>query len=374
MQEKGPIHKAPNYSEFVFFSAGPLGDHAIELDYANRFFESTGKSSVIIYKNNFSFLKDLSIPYEGHIKKINYTSFVGKLSLVWMILSSIFVRRCYVLWVPIRYPFSMRMIAYFIRYGTQSRFVGLDVNEKTPYGDFREKSSLFFLGKQNTIPLNSHSELFYQQENRLLSFLGYNPVDRVPTLQYVPHKEIFIREKINTPYIAVHLVGSAGDRSLPIHRWREVLGEIKKKLPEHQFIFTGSSKDVFFIQQVAESMSEDSYRIVAGKINIQELLTVYAQAECCLTVHTGNAMFINMLHARSVVANIVGNYMYQYHFNPNAVVLFEKKRCSCSREAIDCFVEEDGKKYARCLYDIPNEKIVESVISQVKGRVFRVVL
>lgn len=352
------------YREFVFFSAGPLGDHAIELDYANRFFESTSIPSVIIYKHNFSFLKDLSIPYEDHVRKINYESVLGVATLVYLLLSSIIIPRCYVLWVPIRYPLSMRIIAYFIRFCTRSRFVGLDVHEQTPYGDFSQTSSLGFLGNHNIIPLRSHSELFYEQENRLLSFLGYAPVDRRPILKYVHQAHVFKALNIDKPYIAVHLVGSAQDRSLPLERWQHILEEIHQRLPDHMFVFTGSSKDQQYIEGAWSSLPERVRISVAGRVAIQELLTIYAEADCCLTVHTGNAMFINMLHARSVVTNIVGNYMYQYHFNPNAIVLFEKKNCICSRESIECFYYIDNTRYARCLYDIPDEKIISSVVLQ----------
>jgi ADP-heptose:LPS heptosyltransferase len=357
--------KALPFKEFVLFSAGPLGDHAIELDYANRFYESTDIPSVIVYKNNYSFLKDLALPYLDHVSRINYQSISGKLSLGLLVLSSIFRPRCFILWVPIRYPASMKAIVYFIRFLTVSRFVGLDVNEKTPYGDFSKKSSLYFLGKKNLIRLNSHSELFYEQENRMLTFLGFDPVLHVPKLEYVFQPQVFEKLDLSSPYIAVHLVGSAGDRSLPVQRWRSILIEIQKQNPGYLFLFTGSEKDKTFIEEVLAVLSPHTYKNTGGKVNLQELLTLYAKAACCLTVHTGNAMFINMLHARSVVVNIVGNYMYQYHFNQHAIVLFEKRRCICNRESIDCFIDINGKKYMKCMYDILDENIVQAVNRQI---------
>ncbi len=366
MQEKGPIHKAPNYSEFVFFSAGPVGDHAIEIDHANRFFESTGKSSVIIYKNNFGFLKDLAIPYLDHLKQINYQSGTGKFKLLRLFFSSFWVKRCYVLWIPIKYPLSIKLISYFVRFCTRSRFIGLDVSKKSPYGDFSEESSLYFLGKGNIIPLNSHTELFYEQGNRLLSFLGYEEVNRKPHLRHLIKDEILKKHNLlDKRYLVLHLVASSSDRSLPLRRWRLLIKDLVNQHPGVTLVFTGAKGDINFIKEATDQIAQDAFCILAGETDMQELLTVYAQAMCCITVHTGNAMLINMLHVKSVVINMVGNYMFQYHFNENSIVLFNKTRCGCGEEVIDCYVQEEGKNYMKCMYDISDEEILKSVQKQI---------
>ena len=136
------------YNQFVFFSAGPIGDHALFVDFANRFYESSGIKSTLICKHYFTFLSDLSLPYP-YIKNINWESVVGKISLLWLALSSIWKKNYFVLVLPLVHPVYFKIFAYYIRFFTRSRIIGFNLEGSI---SFKKHGSAYFLGAKNIIP------------------------------------------------------------------------------------------------------------------------------------------------------------------------------------------------------------------------------
>lgn len=366
MQEKGPIHKAPNYSEFVFFSAGPVGDHALIIDYANRFFESTEKASVILMKHPNSFLKDMAIPYLDHISYIGFSGLLGKLKTISFAVSGIWIPRCYVLVLPIPPPTYLKVFSFFIRFFTRSRMVALDslcgfsiVGGPFPSGQF--------VGKGNFIPAHVDTELYYEQANRMLVFLGYRPISKTPTLAYIETPAVLQKYKLTEKeYIVFHVCSSHIDRSFPSDRWQRILREIRTQLPDVSFVFTGAPKDITFIEEVTSGL--EKIYIVCGAA-LQELLTIHAAACLNVTVHTGNAMLINMLHVPTVTINIKGVYMFKYYYNEKGVELVATEGCTCHPLERGCsMVEYKDQQYMACLFNIKDEHVIETVLAQYKNQ------
>ncbi len=352
------------YNRFVFFSAGPVGDHAIFVDYATRFFESTGRPSTIIYKHYFPFLSPITLPYP-YIKNIEWESASGKISFLWLALCSIWQRNCYILVLPLPHPTYMKVFAKFIRFFTRSRMIGLNLKGLGTI-NFKEYGSAEFLGPENIIPSNLDKELFYEQSNRLLSWLGFKSVARPPELKYIDDAKILSKFNLTEKkYIVIHIMSSDEDRSFPADRWQTVITSILGKMNGGKIVLTGSKGDNVFIQKCLVGVPQDEIVNLAGKVDMQELINVYAKAKAVLTVHTGNAIIINMLHVPTVNLTLKGVYMFNYTFNENAVILTSPIGCICNPfERDDTLLEYKGKKYYPCMFNVTNEEVINAIIKK----------
>ncbi|MDD5022516.1 MAG: hypothetical protein PHR82_10390, partial [Endomicrobiaceae bacterium] len=149
-------------------------------------YKSTSIKSVLICKHYFSFLKDLSKPY-SHITNINWESLKGKVELLRLVISSLWKQNCYVLVLPLRHPIYIKLFSFYIRLLTRSRIIGFNLEGSI---SFKEKGSAYFLGNKNIIPAHVDTELFYEQANRMLKWLGFNFVNEIPSLEYIDDIEI----------------------------------------------------------------------------------------------------------------------------------------------------------------------------------------
>lgn len=359
-------HQEKKIKEFVFFSAGPVGDHVILVDFADRFFEASGVSSTIIMKHPSSFLEDFITPYKDHVSFLRFTGLKGKISLIKFIISSIFIPRCYVNVLPIIPPLYYKLFAYFIRFCTRSRFVGfnLEGSKSFPAG----KGSSYFLGKNNLIDARIDKNLFYQEANRMLLFLGYKENMRPPYIKCIEDKKLLTDFSLaENSYLVMHLAASHPDRSFPSDKWNRIIKALQKELPEASIIFTGSSQDKEFLEACLEGVEQERICRVYGKATAQQLLTLHTQAKLNVTVHTGNAHFINMLHVPVVNINIKGVFFFKFFYNEKETELVSKKECTCDPYERNCtMLPYKGEKYMACLFNIPEEEVIKTITLRFK--------
>ena len=352
-----------SYKEFVFFSAGPVGDHVILIDFANRFFESSGIPSRIIMKHPNPFLRDFALPYYDHISYIEWKGWSGKWEMLKLALSSIFMPRIYVNVLPIIVPRYYKLFALFIRFCTRSRFVGynLEGSRNFPLG----KGSSYFLGKDNYIKADIDKNLFWQEANRMLTFLGYKEIMRPPRIDCIDDETLLSGFDLKKHgYIALHLAASHIDRSFPEDKWNRIVRVLREKLPDAPLVFTGSAGDRAFIERCLEGIPEENIILACGKATTQQLLTLHKYAKVNLTVHTGNAHFINMLHVPTVTINIKGVYFFHFYYNENGVELVSEKDCTCDPYERECtLIPYKGNEYMACLFNIPEEEVTDAVVS-----------
>lgn len=350
------------YSQFIFFSPGPVGDHLVTVDFANHFFEGTGISSTILVKHPMKFLRDLSIPYDDHITYLGFTKIKGIVKIALLACKSIFVRNCYVLIFPVPLPKYLLFFCYFIRFFTRSRVVAFN-HEGTKFFPVG-KGYASQIGANNCIPLEA--EMFYQSANKMLRFLGYKEINRTPYLKHVETPSVYSKLAIEKgKYIAMHIVPSYKFRSLPQDRWKGIIRELLTKLPNVKIVLTGSRKDDTYIKSCIEGLPMNNIVIAAGsnELHAQELLTLYAHAKVNVTVQTGNGLIINMLHVPTVVVNIKGTAMFYYDFNEKAKILFSKKDCICDPFRTSCnFVQYKGGEYMACIFNLIDEEIIEEIL------------
>lgn len=367
MIEISTVKKEPNYSSFVFFSAGPVGDHAMILDTANRFYESTGRPSYILSKHPNRFLSDLLLPYKDHVTEIPFKGFGGKVALATLILKSIFVRHCYVLFFAIPHPTYIKVFAFCIRFFTRSRIVGLNslCGFKSIGGP---KHSATFLGRGNYIEAHVDTNLFYEQANNLLEWLGYKKISWAPTLTFTEDSSILnTHHLVKNEYIVFHLTASSVDKSLSPDRWNAIIQKVIQNCPDKKIVFSGAAGDWAFVKESLGDIKEESIVNLCGKVGMRELLTVYQNAKVTVSVHTGNAMLINMLALQSVIVNIKGVYMFKYHYNPNSVDCTGVIACTCNPFERSCtLLPYKGKEYMACLFSNDDNHILEEILKKAR--------
>lgn len=356
------------YKEFVFFSAGPVGDHVILIDFANRFFESSGIPSRIIMKHPNAFLRDFALPYYDHISYLEWKGWRGKLEMIKLALSSILTPRMYINVLPIVTPRYYKWFSYFIRFCTRSRFVGYNLEGSRNFPQGRGSSS--FLGKKNYIKAEIDKNLFWQEANRMLVFLGCEEVMRLPRIDCIDDPSLLAEFGLSKgTYIVFHLAASHADRSFPEDKWNRIISELRMRLPDTPFVFTGAAGDRVFIENSLGSISRKHMIIACGKAGTQQLLTLHKHAQANVTVHTGNAHFINMLHVPTVTLNIKGVYFFKFFYNKKGVELVSEKGCTCDPYERECtMVPYNGKEYMACLFNIPEEEVIEAVLKEAEEK------
>jgi ADP-heptose:LPS heptosyltransferase len=352
----------PTYKRFIFLSAGPVGDHLVQIEMADRFFESTRIPSVIVMKHPNSFLRDLASPYRAQIKLLDFKGFYGVWKMALLAIESIWNRNCYVLVFPIPLPRYLKIFIYYIRFFTRSRIIGFNLEGTKSFPKGKGYASV--LGHKNTIPMQA--EMFYISANRLLTFLGFKEIPQLPRLQYFPQDKIFEKLEIKDHnYIAMHITPSHILRTLPPDRWGVIISAILQELPQAELVFTGTNNDIPFIHESLQGIPQKRIIIAAGKTNAQELLTLYDKAKVNVTVQTGNGLMINLLHKPAVVVDIKGTAMFYYDFNEKATILYSSVGCRCNPFETECnLISYKGKEYMACLFNLKDEDIVRAIVAK----------
>lgn len=213
------------YDSFVFFSAGPVGDHVLQIDFANYLYEATGTKTLLILKHPNPFLKELSLPYNDHISHLEYVGVRGKIRMAWLTFTSVFIRRCYILVFPIPAPRYLVLFSLFIRFCTRSRIVGFNLEGTKSFAP--GKGYKRFLGEKNVLPLQE--EMYYMSINRMLEFLGYKKSKRKPKLDYIESPDVFDRFDLEQEnYLVMHVKASHALRSLPPERWNGIIKKVRE--------------------------------------------------------------------------------------------------------------------------------------------------
>jgi ADP-heptose:LPS heptosyltransferase len=163
----------------------------------------------------------------------------------------------------------------------------------------------------------------------------------------------------------MHITPSHLLRTLPIDRWNSIIKALTVRLPDTTFVFTGSKNDVLFIEKALQDIDSTRYVIAAGKTDARELMTLYAHARVNVTVQTGNALMIAMLHLPQVVVNIKGTAMFYYDFNERATILYSTKDCICDPFETQCnMVHYKGEEYMVCVFNIDSDAILDAIVAK----------
>jgi ADP-heptose:LPS heptosyltransferase len=159
-------------------------------------------------------------------------------------------------------------------------------------------------------------------------------------------------------YIVIHPFPTLPSKTLPLHRWKALLVELARQYPSVSFVITGSKENA----SLAQEMSADIPRTqVATGLPILEVAGIIRNSALYIGVDTGITHLAGVLHHKSVVLAQRSSPTWLLYYNPNAKVLVNTTRCTCDVNKESCFVQEDGQKYYRCLYDIIDKTILDAI-------------
>lgn len=349
----------PHYDRFIFLSAGPIGDHMVLLDVAEQFRVATGAPSTIIVKHPNRFIDELALGYRGRIELVPFPTVTGRLRLAGLVLSSVVRKNCFVLMFPIPAPRYLKLFAWFVRFLTWSRVIGVTIDDTRSFPLGTGYKS--WLGESNTVQLQA--EGFSETANKMLELLGYARIPWTPTLPIVDAPEVLSCLGVQArEYVVFHVSSSGFFRSLPADRWNNVIRGVLERtaLP---VVFSGSKGDREFIESCLGTIPRDRIIVAAGETGTQELLTLYKEAKVCVTVQTGNGLIINMLHVPTVIVNIKGTAMFDYSFNKLATNLYSTQDCTCNPFETECtLLPYKGKFYMACLFNIQDAEIIDAIV------------
>ncbi len=160
-------------------------------------------------------------------------------------------------------------------------------------------------------------------------------------------------------YIVVHPFGSSSMKSFPPRRTKEVLLQLATKYPQMNFVITGGSENAAAAHGIAESVPRS---IVCAGLPILDAVGVIEHAAVFIGVDTGTMHLASVIGQNVVALEHNASPEWLPTYNPNASILTNKEHCTCDGVKNDtCVVVEDGVSYKRCLYEISDESILESV-------------
>jgi ADP-heptose:LPS heptosyltransferase len=166
------------------------------------------------------------------------------------------------------------------------------------------------------------------------------------------------------PFIIIHAFASNDMRSLPPHRWKELVNVLNIRYPKARIVITGSEADRAKAQQWFGS--EGTVFIACG-LAMPEITYLIEHAVLYIGVDTGITHLAGVLRKQSVVIGNNSNPLWLPTYNPNAQVLLATEHCTCDgKKGGECYVEEEGQRYYRCLYEITDATIYDAIDSVMK--------
>lgn len=167
-------------------------------------------------------------------------------------------------------------------------------------------------------------------------------------------------------YIVFHPFGSSSWKSFPPRRVHELLTQLSTQYPAMSFVVTGGPENTEEAERIIEGVPRT---YTAAGLPIREAATLIADARLYIGVDTGTTHLACLFQQQSILLEHNASPEWLPTYNPNAVILTNDASCACKgRKNGDCRVDEEGKPYHRCLYDIADQTILEAVRTSV-GRV-----
>ena len=177
-----------------------------------------------------------------------------------------------------------------------------------------------------------------------------------------------LQKHLSVPYIVIHPYAANVGRSLPVDRWVGILEFIHTAFPQLQIIISGSPSDrlpyhemqtlttvpTTFIQDITHGSIQKMYQILSGSMLF-------------IGVDTGITHVANMLHKDCIVIGNRSNPCWLPTYNDKAIILTNAERCICGGDKTGgCFVYIEEVRYYRCMIDIAQETIYETITNKLR--------
>lgn len=200
-------------------------------------------------------------------------------------------------------------------------------------------------------------KLMYYNLGRLLPYVSQHATDTLP-----PPRVRLPQEPIpNFPFevgkfFVVHCFSNTTRRSWPSRRWKGLLAQLETLYPDYGIVLTTGPQDLAAVSDIASTLRSPYLLMPLGQ-------TAWAleHAALFIGVDTGITHMAGVMQQKSLVISHYSYPIWQPTYNPNARAIVNGTRCSCDEEADTCRVEEEGKIYRRCSFDLSDACILKSV-------------
>jgi ADP-heptose:LPS heptosyltransferase len=328
---------------------GPIGDALMALALFDDILTFDPKASLlIITRRNAGLIRDLARGYTqievreipGGLRSLPF--FAELLTQQWTLLT---------IGIALAYSLRLKLFFFALSILPGNRTIGLDDRES---------------GK-GWLPLDvviqpDHTILIIDTLRKMLPYIGKGSFDTEALAKRAPHVRFVTNMPEDFPlksgrYIVAHLFGMAMWRTLPPRRWKQLLATIGSNYPELPFVLTGSAKDRPMLEDIASAIP---HAHLAIDLSILEVAGIIDGAALYIGVDTGITHLAGVLQQKSIVISHRSDPRWRPVYNQNARILMNSKHCTCNTNE-ECYAEEDGVLYRRCMYDISDEFILDSV-------------
>lgn len=333
------------FDTLFLLSYGALGDFCVILFFlSNIVRQNPNLKLVILTTRNTPLLREMAAAYPTvEVAPIQLFSIVRYL------LASFYKRTIFI--VPPTFfdvPFFVGVLAKLFTF-LRGKTVGFTSRARTISFDL-------------VIPFNT-KDLFYKNFTALLEVLGFS--SREPFEISFVHDMTGVKS-LGDGYIVVAPFASTQHKTLPPDRWIALIAFLKKTYPGRTIVLLGAPSDKTVATQYLDQAGVNDGRVLCGS-PFAQVAAVIAHTSCFIGIDSGLTHVAGVQHVPSVVVENLRTPMYLLSYNPNAIVLFEKKNCICDGErGKECYWIIDGVHYSRCMVDVSQERIEEAIISVVE--------
>ena len=220
------------------------------------------------------------------------------------------------------------------------------------FGESTLRNRFFF----STILTRDLEQSIFTSQEDAIKTTGINPLIHTPQLLFEHGAPI--SQLQHRPYIVVHPFAASVSRSLPHARWQELIEWLRTTYPHYSVVISGGPAD----RVPAEALMKESYSQVYFN---QDICTTFvasfslaAKAALYVGVDTGPTHIAAHVGVPTIVVGNNSNPCWLPYYNREVAVLMNLAVCTCQGDKTgNCFEYEDGVKYYRCMYKIPQEEI-----------------
>lgn len=201
--------------------------------------------------------------------------------------------------------------------------------------------------------------LFYKNLYKVLPILNCKASDEKPHYHWCKNNIFLNKTGIKSPYIVINPFAGSKRRSLPMDRWSDLVFFLEKKYQDYEIVIVGSPHDC---EDAENLVSSDKIHNLCGSIPLSQIAAFIDGSSLFIGVDSGLTHLASLIETPSVIIGNLSNPTWLPSYSQHTTILYEKSRCVCNGDKTgDCFEYVNGVPYYRCMLDIPQERIKETI-------------
>ncbi|MDE1924835.1 MAG: hypothetical protein KGH79_01485 [Patescibacteria group bacterium] len=335
--------KKEGQMKYLYLFGGAVGDALLGLHLARTLDAARpGSRLLLISTRHNTFVRELmrSIPFAQYVE-LPKTDFKSWVTLVMLAISSCRAAVFEPLSAPMPLWWTLLLRAATTRKNSYAVLCSTQECQRNP--------------RERVVSYDCRTENMFDLVPRISAAWGLPAPVLQPVLEISQYS---VSERLQEPYIVFHFFAPSVLRSFPPPHSLELLRSVRKKFPQHRLVLTCSRSQQVQAEQLATAVDAE----VLCDSAPSELILVLARASVYVGVDTGITHLACHLGTSCVVLGNCSNPCWLPYYAPQAIILFEKARCTCKGDKKgDCRAYVDGRPYYRCLLDITEKEIIEAI-------------